>query len=127
MNPHNQAITIPKGTRIGLSMTPVGIESPYPVASAPIVQECGQFRATEKALWIAFSADMNWDTSSEEENEKVPTPDDLAKAWGGPVSPQLIHMYEEACMHLKCVEKLRVAQILSKYRDGPEQNRGTQD
>ena len=30
------------------------IEIPYPVASTLLMDQCGQFGATEKVLWIAF-------------------------------------------------------------------------
>ena len=52
MNPHTQAITIPKGTRVGVTTIPMGIESPFPVATAPVAMQRGQLGATEKALRI---------------------------------------------------------------------------
>ena len=73
MNPHVQTIFKPKGTHVGETMIQTGIESPFPVAPAPIATQHGQFRATEKALCIGFNTESDWDTSSDEEGGKKPT------------------------------------------------------
>ena len=97
MNPHAQTISILTGSQIGVTSIPTGIESRYPVATALIADQCGKFGATKKALRIAFSNDTDWETSLDEEVGKVPTPEDLQKAWGGPVPPHLVQIYEKAC------------------------------
>ena len=96
MNPHTQTISIPKGTHIGVTTIPKGIENPFPVASAPIATQCGQFRATVNALRIGFNIESDWQTSSDEEGGKIPTPEDLEKAWG----VKYHHIWSKCTMYL---------------------------
>ena len=106
MNSHTQTISIPKGTGIGVTTIPTGMESPYLVASAHIATQCRKFRATEKVLWIAFNTHTDWKTSSDEQSGKVLTPEYLEKDWGGAVPVHLVKMYEEGCFNLKGTENL---------------------
>ena len=88
-----------------------------PFSINPLVEALTTGRNLGEVMGANYRVLEDDSSDTEPESCDLPTPKALKKVWGGDIPDHLIKMFSEGSKYLNGKQQLRLAEILSKYRE----------